>query len=442
MVNPLFLEFADETQPGARMKVVGVGGGGSNSVDRMIALGLRGVEYIAINTDQQALDRSLANRKIQIGRQLTRGLGAGADPNKGREAAEQDSELLIEALQGADLVFVTAGMGGGTGTGAAPKVAEIARGLGALTIAVVSKPFLFEGTRRMAVAEAGIKELRANVDAMVIVPNQRLLNVIDQSVTMLEAFKRADSVLTDATRGITDLISFPGIVNLDFADVKAIMSGSGDALMGIGSAFGEDRGKRAAIMALHAPLLEDMAINGAQGVIVNITGSSALTLYEVNEAAVEVTAAVGENANFIFGTAVDETLGEEIRVTVIATGFNRQPSLGMFKPEVKVEAKPKLYSEAGVTGAVQPRPAVVPPITPSTDTSLPPFLAKEPPAAPPLRKSIQAPMSFDSPEAEDFGFRTPKSNGNRIRLEVDLDGAPPTDFDLPPFLSRNGRNGH
>ncbi len=285
---------AEEPHLSARLKVAGIGGAGGNAVDRMILSGLNGVEFITINTDAQALDRSRAPNKIQIGRQITKGLGAGANPEIGKQAAEQDAEQLETQIDGADLVFITAGMGGGTGTGAAPKVAEIARNINALTVAIVTKPFAFEGRRRMSIAETGIHELREYVDTLIVIPNQQLLRVADAKTTLLKAFEMADSILTQATKGISDLIAVPGIVNLDFADVRSVMEGMGDALMGIGVAEGDDRGTEAARKAITSPLLEDISIAGAQGLLVNITGSSEMTLFEVNEAASVVHEAAGE----------------------------------------------------------------------------------------------------------------------------------------------------
>ncbi|MEV5575205.1 cell division protein FtsZ [Spirillospora sp. NPDC052269] len=305
----------------AVIKVVGIGGGGVNAVNRMIEEGLKGVEFIAINTDAQALLMSDADVKLDVGRELTRGLGAGANPDVGRKAAEDHREEIEEVLKGADMVFVTAGEGGGTGTGGAPVVANIARSLGALTIGVVTRPFSFEGKRRAMQAEAGIETLRDEVDTLIVIPNDRLLSISDRQVSVLDAFKAADQVLLSGVQGITDLITTPGLINLDFADVKSVMSGAGSALMGIGSARGDDRSVAAAEMAISSPLLE-ASIDGAHGVLLSISGGSDLGLFEINEAAQLVSNAAAPDANIIFGAVIDDALGDEVRVTVIAAGFD------------------------------------------------------------------------------------------------------------------------
>ncbi len=305
----------------AVIKVVGIGGGGVNAVNRMIELGLRGVEFIAINTDAQALLMSDADVKLDVGRELTRGLGAGADPEVGRRAAEDHAEEIEEALAGADMVFVTAGEGGGTGTGGAPVVARIAKSIGALTIGVVTKPFGFEGKRRSAQAEIGVSNLKNEVDTLIVVPNDRLLEISDRGISMLEAFATADQVLLAGVQGITDLITTPGLINLDFADVKSVMQGAGSALMGIGSARGADRAIKAAELAVASPLLE-ASIDGAHGVLLSIQGGSNLGIFEINDAARLVQEAVHPEANIIFGAVIDDTLGDEVRVTVIAAGFD------------------------------------------------------------------------------------------------------------------------
>ncbi|MER7500137.1 cell division protein FtsZ [Nonomuraea pusilla] len=308
----------------AVIKVVGIGGGGVNAVNRMIEEGLKGVEFIAINTDAQALLMSDADVKLDVGRELTRGLGAGANPDVGRKAAEDHREEIEEVLKGADMVFVTAGEGGGTGTGGAPVVANIARSLGALTIGVVTRPFSFEGRRRAMQAEAGIETLRDEVDTLIVIPNDRLLSISDRQVSVLDAFKAADQVLLSGVQGITDLITTPGLINLDFADVKSVMSGAGSALMGIGHARGDDRSVAAAEMAVSSPLLE-ASIDGAHGVLLSIAGGSDLGLFEINEAAQLVSMAAAPDANIIFGTVIDDALGDEVRVTVIAAGFDDVP---------------------------------------------------------------------------------------------------------------------
>ena len=305
----------------AVIKVVGIGGGGVNAVNRMIDEGLKGVEFIAINTDAQALLMSDADVKLDVGRELTRGLGAGANPDIGSKAAEDHREEIEEVLKGADMVFVTAGEGGGTGTGGAPVVASVARSLGALTIGVVTRPFGFEGKRRAAQADLGIERLREEVDTLIVIPNDRLLSISDRHVSVLDAFKAADQVLLSGVQGITDLITTPGLINLDFADVKSVMSGAGSALMGIGSARGDDRSVAAAEMAISSPLLE-ASIDGAQGVLLSIQGGSDLGLFEINEAAQLVANSAAPDANIIFGAVIDDALGDEVRVTVIAAGFD------------------------------------------------------------------------------------------------------------------------
>ena len=307
----------------AVIKVVGIGGGGVNAVNRMIEEGLKGVEFIAINTDAQALLMSDADVKLDVGRELTRGLGAGADPDVGCKAAEDHREEIEEVLKGADMVFVTAGEGGGTGTGGAPVVANVARSLGALTIGVVTRPFGFEGKRRAIQAETGIERLRSEVDTLIVIPNDRLLSISDRHVSVLDAFKAADQVLLSGVQGITDLITTPGLINLDFADVKSVMSGAGSALMGIGSSRGDDRAVAAAEMAISSPLLE-ASIDGAHGVLLSIQGGSDLGLFEINEAAQLVANSAAVDANIIFGAVIDDALGDEVRVTVIAAGFDEQ----------------------------------------------------------------------------------------------------------------------
>jgi cell division protein FtsZ len=305
----------------ALIKAVGVGGGGVNAVNRMIHRGLRGVEFIAINTDAQALLMSDADVKLDVGRDLTRGLGAGADPEVGRRAAEDHQEEIEQALAGADMVFVTAGEGGGTGTGGAPVVARIAKSIGALTVGIVTMPFAFEGKRRMSQAEVGVQALKEEVDTLIVVPNDRLLEISDRSISMLEAFETADHVLLAGVQGITDLITTPGLINLDFADVKSVMQDAGTALMGIGSARGADRAIKAAELAVASPLLES-SIEGAHGVLISIQGGSNLGLYEINDAAKLVEEAVHPDANIIFGAVIDDSLGDEVRVTVVAAGFD------------------------------------------------------------------------------------------------------------------------
>jgi cell division protein FtsZ len=305
----------------ARLKVIGCGGAGGNAVNRMIGAGLRGVEFLVANTDMQALSQSLAPTRVQIGVNTTRGLGSGGDPSTGRRSAEEDEAAISDAVADADMVFITAGMGGGTGTGSAPVVARLARQAGALTVAVVTKPFQFEGRRRLRQADEGLQELRAEVDTLLVIPNERLLSVVDKGTSLSEAFSVADNVLLQATKGISELVTVPGLVNLDFADVKSIMACRGNALMGTGRGSGEKRAVEAAAQAVSSPLLEDVSIHGAEGVLVNITGGRDLTLHEVNEAAQVVTQAAGDDANVIFGAVIDPSLDGDLLITVVATGF-------------------------------------------------------------------------------------------------------------------------
>ncbi|RQD74131.1 MAG: cell division protein FtsZ [Candidatus Syntrophonatronum acetioxidans] len=317
------IEFDNEMEQFAQIKVIGIGGGGSNAVNRMIEAHLRGVDFIAVNTDAQALYLAKANVKVQIGEKLTKGLGAGANPEIGRQAAEESREEIQQILKGADMVFVTAGMGGGTGTGAAPIIAEVAKELGSLTVGVVTKPFSFEGKKRFTQADDGIEILKDKVDTLIIIPNDRLLQVVEKRTPIVEAFRIADDVLRQGVQGISDLIAVPGLINLDFADVKTIMLETGSALMGIGVGSGENRTMDAAKTAISSPLLET-SIEGARGVLLNITGGSDLGLFEVNEAADIVAEAADPDANIIFGAVIDESLQDEVRVTVIATGFEQQ----------------------------------------------------------------------------------------------------------------------
>jgi cell division protein FtsZ len=323
-------ELEIETTNAAKLKVIGCGGAGGNAVNRMIGAGLHGVEFISANTDVQALNQSLAPHRIQIGAAATRGLGSGGDPARGRAAAEEDTQAIGDALTDSDMVFIAAGMGGGTGTGSAPVVARIAKQTGALTVAVVTKPFQFEGRKRMRQAEEGLSELRAEVDTLIVIPNERLLGVVERGTALTDAFSVCDEVLLKATKGISDLVTVPGIVNLDFADVKAVMSNRGNALMGTGRGTGPSRAAEAAQAAVSSPLLEDVSIAGAEGVLVNITGGRDLTLHEVNEAANIVVGAAGDDANVIFGAVIDPNMDGEMMITVIATGF------GQTEPRLKL----------------------------------------------------------------------------------------------------------
>ncbi len=373
----------------AVIKVVGIGGGGVNAVNRMIEEGLKGVEFIAINTDAQALLMSDADVKLDVGRELTRGLGAGANPEVGARAAEDHREEIEEVIKGADMVFVTAGEGGGTGTGGAPIVANVARSLGALTIGVVTRPFGFEGKRRAAQAELGIERLRNEVDTLIVIPNDRLLSISDRHVSVLDAFKAADQVLLSGVQGITDLITTPGLINLDFADVKSVMSGAGSALMGIGSSRGDDRSVAAAEMAISSPLLE-ASIDGAHGVLLSIQGGSDLGLFEINEAAQLVSNSAAPEANIIFGAVIDDALGDEVRVTVIAAGFDEG---GTRRPR---------QARVASTFATDPAPA------PAADTYQAPAMP-----APPVPADVWAAPSetVNAPEPEPVSYASAETAG-------------------------------
>jgi cell division protein FtsZ len=386
--DTLRLRLDEESRAGARIKVVGVGGGGSNAVNRMVQAGLDGVEFIVANTDLQALKLNSAPHKIQIGAKLTKGLGAGADPNVGRQAALEDTEKLIEALDGADMVFVTTGLGGGTGTGAAPVIASLASELGALTIAVVTKPFKFEGRKRQMQAEFGLDELRECVDTVITIPNERLLTTIARTTTLTDAFTTADDVLRQAIQGISDLILVPGLINLDFADVKTIMAGMGIAIMGTGLGEGDARAMEAANNAISSPLLEDASVKGARGVIINVTGGHDLSLIEVSEASAIIQEAAHEDANIIFGAVVDPNMHGKVKITVIATGFDRAAAVKQatassavtpvdLQSYATVRAEmPEKIAAAGGGGrvAVMRRPVLeMPTLSPASDPALDTF---------------------------------------------------------------------
>lgn len=349
---------------GAKIKVIGVGGGGGNAVNTMIREKLSGVEFIAANTDAQALRATLAPHKIQLGATLTKGLGAGANPEVAREAATQDTQVISELLDGSDMIFVTCGLGGGTGTGAAPVIAQIAKSMGILTVGVVTKPFIFEGKRRRRQAEQGLQEMKDSVDTLITIPNQRLITLATEQMTLLEAFRKVDDVLLSAVKGISDLINIHGMVNVDFADVRTVMSEMGMALMGTGEARGDNRAVIAAQNAISSPLLEDVSIDGATGILINITGTSSMTLYEVNAAASLVQEAAHEDANIIFGSVIDDTLGEKIRVTVIATGFHKHAELDNAIPKVAAPAIPAAKPEVRAETA-QPLNLAVPDAAPA-----------------------------------------------------------------------------
>ncbi|NYD79507.1 cell division protein FtsZ [Arthrobacter cupressi] len=405
----------------AVIKVVGIGGGGVNAVNRMIEVGLRGVEFIAINTDAQALLMSDADVKLDVGRELTRGLGAGANPDVGRQAAEDHADEIEEVLRGADMVFVTAGEGGGTGTGGAPVVARIARSLGALTIGVVTRPFTFEGRRRANSAENGIDALRDEVDTLIVIPNDRLLSISDRNVSVLDAFRSADQVLLSGVQGITDLITTPGLINLDFADVKSVMQGAGSALMGIGSARGEDRAVKAAELAIASPLLE-ASIDGAHGVLLSIQGGSDLGLFEINEAARLVQEVAHPEANIIFGAVIDDALGDEARVTVIAAGFD----------DVKATS-PSMNQPAGQSAA---------PAQPAAQPQAPAAPERAASPAPAYQAPQHVAAGVASSGLSNWGQQRPAAlpadSGFDVDLpavvEPDLSGGRSDDLDVPDFL--------
>ncbi len=397
----------------AVIKVVGIGGGGVNAVNRMIEVGLRGVEFIAINTDAQALLMSDADVKLDVGRELTRGLGAGANPEVGRQAAEDHAEEIEEVLRGADMVFVTAGEGGGTGTGGAPVVARIARSLGALTIGVVTRPFTFEGRRRAGSAEAGIDALRDEVDTLIVIPNDRLLSISDRNVSVMDAFRQADQVLLSGVQGITDLITTPGLINLDFADVKSVMQGAGSALMGIGHAQGEDRAVKAAELAIASPLLE-ASIDGAYGVLLSIQGGSDLGLFEINEAARLVQEVAHPEANIIFGAVIDDALGDEVRVTVIAAGFD------------KVDVTSAPAAPQAVQQQAAPQRAAAP-------TQPQPVPAQPQPAAPAQPQQAERPAVRGTVPLAPQEQQPRRQQDLPTVVEPDL-GAGSSDLDVPDFL--------
>jgi len=416
--DKLRLMIEEEARTGARIKVIGVGGGGGNAVARMVQRGLSGVEFIVANTDSQALKNSPAPMKIQIGSKLTKGLGAGADPNVGRQAALEDTDSLIHALSGADMVFVTTGLGGGTGTGAAPVIASLATELGALTIAVVTRPFKFEGKKRFKQAEAGLDALRECVDTVITIPNERLLAVIDRSTSMVDAFSTADDVLRQAIQGISDLILVPGMINLDFADVKTIMSGMGVAMMGTAMAEGSSRALEAAQRAISSPLLEDASVNGARGVIINVTGGPDLSLMEVNEALTVIQEAAHEDANIIFGAVVDPELGSRVKITVIATGFDHAPATHSAGGTAPMQTPVDLQSYTSHLGG---RPVSLPA---AAVESMPPrfTIARRPPLDPPLQPRPAMSMAADDAKG-------PAGEDGDLELHSDLE--------VPAFLRRN-----
>ncbi|NIH84238.1 cell division protein FtsZ [Amycolatopsis granulosa] len=420
----------------AVIKVVGIGGGGVNAVNRMIEVGLKGVEFIAINTDAQALLMSDADVKLDIGRELTRGLGAGANPEVGHKAAEDHREEIEEVLKGADMVFVTAGEGGGTGTGGAPVVASIARKLGALTIGVVTRPFTFEGKRRGKQAEDGIQALRNECDTLIVIPNDRLLQLGDIGVSLMDAFRSADEVLLSGVQGITDLITTPGLINLDFADVKSVMSGAGSALMGIGSARGEGRAVQAAEKAINSPLLE-ASMEGAHGALLSIAGGSDLGLFEINEAASLVQEAAHPEANIIFGTIIDDSLGDEVRVTVIAAGFDSgSPTHKKLEPPAVGTRSATASAEAGQVRTPAPAASTTPPAPPAGGG-----FPVTPPRTPPSGTSYGTPSS-GLPQAGGGSRSYPAPRTSTTQGSLPSRAVPVTDdpsdddVDVPPFMRR------
>ncbi len=420
------IELTDRSEPGARIKVIGVGGGGGNAINTMVAGRLEGVEFIAANTDVQALASNKAQLKIQMGKTASRGLGAGANPDRGREAALEARDAIAEALSGSDMVFVTAGMGGGTGTGGAPIVADAAKQSGALTVGVVTKPFLFEGNRRRKQAEQGLAELKAAVDTLIVIPNQRLVSVAGENVSLADAFKRADEVLLHAVQGISDIITVHGLVNVDFADVRTIMAEQGMALMGTGRASGERRAAEAMSAAISSPLLEDISLDGATGLLVNITGGPSLTLHEVDEAVTMAQTAADPDANIIFGSVVDECMGDEVKITVIATGFHQK--------EVPIRLVQKAHSPASMPTSKATPPRAMPPIISGAPSGMAPVEATKrevvparvpsgmavPPRPPPL------PMPARARERGGEGFRPGDED----------------QYDIPAFLRLRGGQGN
>lgn len=478
-------ELEENVNIGATIKVIGVGGGGSNAVSTMIDGGLSGVEFIVANTDRQALDAHKAQTKIQVGRELTRGLGAGANPDVGKRAAIESYNDIVESIQGADMVFVTGGMGGGTGTGGAPIVAKIAKELGALTIGVVTKPFAFEGKKRMRHALHGINDLKESVDTLIVIPNQKLLSISHDKTSLLDTFKKADDVLLQAVKGISDLINIRGLINLDFADIRTVMSSQGMAIMGTGSATGDNRAVEAATQAISSPLLENISIDGATGIIINITGGRDLSLHEVDEASTLITEAAHEDAEIIFGAVIDETLGDEVRVTVIATGFGAEavklagPNMYSYQVQQAPQypSHPQYYAPQAPQYP-QPQPAMpqyqqqmVPPAPPAVPQ--PPQVAAQMPSqthvphqAPPPVDFVEEPANAGDPAVSPRDMLLAKAKAYReqamkqkdvpqeqLSMEVNLDHsgnkkapdlASPFDqsnLDVPTYLRRKNTEG-
>jgi cell division protein FtsZ len=419
------IEFADDSQEyQARIKVIGVGGSGGNAVNTMINFGLEGVEFIAVNTDVQALNGHAAPTKLNIGQNITKGLGAGADPERGRKAALEDVQKIKELIAGADMVFVTAGMGGGTGTGAAPIIAQIAREEGALTVGVVTRPFMFEGKQRLRRAEQGLQMLSEHVDTLITIPNQKLLMLGDEELTFVDAFRKADEVLYQAVKGISDLITFSGIVNVDFADVKTVMSNMGRALMGTGLAKGQNRARAAAEMAITSPLLDDISVDGATGILINVVGGSDLKMREIQEAASLIQEQAHEDANIIFGASIDETLGENVKVTVIATGFEMETQFAAAESARAASQAPQSINQ--MSPQLQGRHPSQPPV--SRGSYMPPATMREPQR--PQVRPVAASANNGS-EAR-IAAAAPVSQVARSTSFPSLD----TDWDVPAFQRR------
>lgn len=411
-------ELVEEINTGARIKVFGVGGAGGNAVNTMIKTRIEGVDFIAANTDVQALQSSSAHSKIQLGRQLTKGLGAGSNPEVGRNAALEDQNVIMDALAGADMVFITAGMGGGTGTGGAPIIAKLAKEMGALTVGVVTKPFLFEGKRRMRAAEEGINELKKEVDTLITIPNEKLLVVAGHDTPLIDTFKKADEVLLQAVKGISDLITIQGLINLDFADVKTIMSDMGMALMGTGISNGEDRAVDAATKAVTSPLLENVSIRGATGILINVTGGPNMTLHEVNEASKLIQEEADEDANIIFGAVIDESMADEIRVTVIATGFNKSVRLGKVPTRTVAQVTP-----------LRPVPISAP-------SSVPPMMERQLPYAATSEGLEVVPMTETIERPALHHERMEKASLRELVSEIGLTDFQDDEYDIPTFLRK------
>lgn len=446
----MILDTENFNPPGAKIKIVGIGGGGGNAVNTMIQNGLQGIDFIVINTDLQSLKYSLAKHKIQIGKDLTKGLGAGANPDIGRDAALEDRHELQEMLSDADMIFITAGMGGGTGTGAASIVAQIAKELGTLTVAVVTTPFDFEGKRRKRHAGIGIERLREHVDTLITIPNQRLLSVASEDISLIEAFRIADNVLVNAVRGISDIINLPGTINVDFADVKTVMSSMGQAIMGIGVASGKERATQASRQAIASPLLEEINIEGATGILINVTAGENITLRELHEACAVVQNAAHEDANVIFGAVIDENMSDEIRVTVIATGF---PVDRFADKQDRVPAGPlQKLTRAGANSVSVPvappeQPQPMPPLVETPPVSEPQPVAPAPqplPYTPPVAATVPHPAASAPAPAPQPSLDLPETSVSSIAADIDshIDEAiqlagranPTQDLDVPAFM--------